>query len=339
MAELLDNFQSHIEALPYAAIILKQNNEIKCFNKKAQSYLGLKKKKHSGKDLVKIINDPVITEFLSSSNIPDKIAQGAQIISPYNEDLILTLSLLPYPDGARLLLAKNVSKTHRINKMRKDFVANVSHELRTPITVIKGYLETLLENTNEKDRFFIPIKSMQEQSQRMEKLVEDLLLLSKLESNFDKPNKAELINVSNMLRSLIKDSGYINNIKNHKMIVKIDDDLLIYGDESELQSAFSNIINNAIRYTPENGEIIIEWYKKNKFANFSVYDNGEGIESKHLHRLTERFYRVDKGRSRMEGGTGLGLSIVKHIMNRHNAELLIKSKPGKGNTFICQFVI
>ncbi len=337
MTNILDNYQVYIEAIPDAAILLTKNNEIECFNEKAQSYLGLKKKKHRGKVITRVIENPVLAEFLSAENAEEKIKKGTELASPYNKNLILSLLILPYPGGEKLLLARNISKTHRINKMRKDFVANVSHELRTPLTVIKGYLETLETLLHHDKTILLPVKTMQEQSKRMENLVRDLLQLSKLEANADKDVSKKLVPVPEMIKSMVKDAKLFSKEKKQQIEANIDDSLLITGNEDEIQSAFSNLISNAIRYTPVNGAIKINWGKKNNLICFSVRDNGEGIATKHLHRLTERFYRVDKGRSRSEGGTGLGLAIVKHVLNHHHARLEITSEIGKGSSFSCYF--
>jgi two-component system, OmpR family, phosphate regulon sensor histidine kinase PhoR len=333
----MDKFTSPFEAIPDAAIVLSSNNKIEFFNSRAQSFFALKKKKHLGKNILHIIEVPELAEFLSIGDVENKISKGIEISSPANKDLMLSLSILPCTNGTRLLLARNISKIHRINKMRKDFVANVSHELRTPLTVIKGYLEVLGERLADDETLLIPIQEMQQQSQRMENLVQDLLLLSKLEANADKEVNSDLIQIPLMIKSLIKDVKHLKKDKNIKITSEIDEELLITGNDYELQSAFSNLINNAIRYTPENGHVHIEWSKKSNIICFSVSDDGEGIATKHLHRLTERFYRVDKGRSRNEGGTGLGLAIVKHILNHHHASLEITSKVGKGSKFCCLF--
>ncbi|MCU7834244.1 MAG: phosphate regulon sensor histidine kinase PhoR [gamma proteobacterium symbiont of Taylorina sp.] len=333
----MNNFQAYIEAIPDAAVLLNEENKIIFFNRRAQSFFGLKKKKHLDRNILQIIDNPQLKNFLSSRDIEKKISRGIDIQSPANSSLFLSLSLLPCTNNTRFLLARNVSKIHRISKMRKDFVANVSHELRTPLTVIKGYLEVLEDRLIDDKTLLFPILEMQHQSQRMENLVQDLLMLSKLEANADKEVDTDLVQIPSIIKSLIKDVKHLRSNKNQEITSDIDNSLLIAGNEYELQSAFSNLINNAMRYTQENGNIHIEWVKKNKLICFSVSDNGEGIAKKHLHRLTERFYRVDKGRSRNEGGTGLGLAIVKHILNHHHASLEVTSTIGKGSKFCCLF--
>ncbi|MFK5893825.1 MAG: phosphate regulon sensor histidine kinase PhoR [Pseudomonadota bacterium] len=338
LINLLDNYRVFVEAIPDAAVILKQNNEIEWFNKNAQHYLGLKKKKHLGKNLSQILSQSTLEEFLTASYLDKNVEKGLELPSPVDKNRILSFRIVPYPKDFRLLLARDITKIHRIGKMRKDFIANVSHELRTPLTVISGYLETLEEHFTEDKTFLHPIQTMQQQSLRMENLVADLLLLSKLEANEDKHVGNKPIHIASMIEGIIIDAKLLNAEKNHKIETHIDQGLMIAGNQDELRSAFANLVSNAIRYTPKKGRIIIKWYQENNAVYFSVVDNGDGIAQKHLHRLTERFYRVDKGRSRSAGGTGLGLAIVKHILNHHNAVLEINSKVGKGTTFSCRFV-
>ena len=337
LINILDNYRVFVEAIPDAAVILKQNNGIEWFNKNAQHYLGLKKKKHSGKNIIQLINQPDFEEFLSDSYQDKNTDKTLELPSPIDSNRILSFRILPYPKGFQLLLARDISKIHKISKMRKDFIANVSHELRTPLTVISGYLETLEEHFINNERFLHPIQTMQQQSLRMENIVADLLLLSKLEANEDKKVGNKLIHISSMIEGIVNDAQLLNSEKNHKIKAHIDHTLMIAGNQDELRSAFSNLVNNAIRYTPKKGRIIINWYQEDNAICFSVVDNGDGIAHKHLPRLTERFYRADKGRSRSLGGTGLGLAIVKHILNHHNAVLDIESKEGKGSTFTCRF--
>ncbi|MFK5986082.1 MAG: phosphate regulon sensor histidine kinase PhoR [Pseudomonadota bacterium] len=334
---ILDNYRNFFDSIPDAALILNHSKnsiyKIEWFNKNASVYLGLKKKKHLGMDINQVIDHELFANFL----LGNERQQDLELPSPLDNNKMLSLNLLPYSDDLQILLVRDISKTYRINKVRKDFVANVSHELRTPLTVINGYLETLEEHYSEDPTLLYPIQSMRQQSKRMVNLVQDLLTLSNLESNSAKAVSTELVDVPAMVEMLSSEARLLNKQKNHKIKTFIDQGLMIQGNEKELQSAFSNLIANAIRYTPAGGEINIRWYQKKQSIYFSVEDNGEGIATKHCQRLTERFYRVDKGRSRNDGGTGLGLAIVKHILNHHHAELEISSKLGKGSTFTCKF--
>jgi two-component system phosphate regulon sensor histidine kinase PhoR len=220
--------------------------------------------------------------------------------------------------------------------MRRDFIANVSHELRTPLTVVGGFIETLSDMEGAvPDSIRSYFDMMQDQTTRMRRLIEDLLTLSHIESN-TQPPEDRLIEMLSLVNMLHNDAKALSNGK-HKISVEIDERLNLTGAVDELLSALGNLVSNAVRYTPEGGEIRISWQRRNKQAVFSVTDNGIGIEQQHIDRLTERFYRVDRSRSRETGGTGLGLSIVKHILTRHQARLEIKSTPGKGSTFSAIF--
>lgn len=226
----------------------------------------------------------------------------------------------------------------QLERIRKDFVANVSHELRTPLTVIRGYLESLIENnSNEIPSHKEILHQMLEHSIRMECIINDLLFLSRIESDDASINKQETVLVPKILKTLRSDAEKISGRKNHFIQLECDSTLMLHGFPEELKSLFSNIIVNAVKYTMENEKIIIKWYLKDSKATFSVSDTGIGIEKENIPKITERFFRVDKGRSRESGGTGLGLAIVKHILTRHQGELIIDSTLGKGSTFSCIF--
>jgi two-component system phosphate regulon sensor histidine kinase PhoR len=227
---------------------------------------------------------------------------------------------------------------HRLEQVRTDFVANVSHELRTPLTVVRGYLESLISQEGIDKKVLNKIYAqMLQQSLRMTEIIEDLLLLAHLESD-DHPLEEKEVLISTMLNALCLDAKTISGDKKHRIHLKADKKLYLYGAESELRSLFSNLIINAVKYTPEKGRIDIRWHQDEKGrALFSVKDTGIGIEQEHLPRLTERFYRVDKARSRERGGTGLGLAIVKHVLLRHDAKLEIDSRIGTGSVFTCIF--
>lgn len=230
---------------------------------------------------------------------------------------------------------KRLSEIERLNKMRQDFVANVSHELRTPLTVIHGYIDTLLsiyEKDPQLSQIFTQILG---QTQRMEAIVSDLLLLAKIE-NENPVAINKIVDAPNLIARILEDAQNLSN-GDHEFTTDIDPELMLLGDQHELRSAFSNIVVNAVKYTKPSGHIKISWYKKRNKAHFEVKDTGIGIPEKAIARVTERFYRVDKGRSRQSGGTGLGLAIVKHVLLRHQAELKINSVINEGSTFICVF--
>jgi len=236
-----------------------------------------------------------------------------------------------------MILIRDVTRLTQIEKMRKDFVANVSHELKTPLTVINGYLEMLPENGDMPAPMMKKaISEMRSQSVRMQSLIEELLVLSRIEASTERTFE-KLVNVPQLLWQIQVEAEALNRDKKHKIFFDISPILYVYGIESELRSAFSNLIFNAINYTPNGGVIEIKWALENNQVKFSVKDNGYGIAPVHIERLTERFYRVDKARSRTTGGSGLGLSIVKHVLSHHNSVLNIQSRVGKGSTFSCRF--
>jgi len=230
-------------------------------------------------------------------------------------------------------------KTHikHLERVRTDFIANVSHELRTPLTVIHGYLEALMkENSDDTKPFKKIYTQMYQHSIRMERMIDDLLFLSRLE-NENITDFKKNIDISKILQLLYADAKIISGDKNQTIHLKISSNVYLDGSEEELKSLFSNLITNAIKYTPNEGNIKIEWFAKNDCGIFKVSDNGIGIAKEHIPRVTERFYRVDKSRSRENGGTGLGLAIVKHVLANHKGNIFIESEPGKGSIFTCVF--
>jgi two-component system phosphate regulon sensor histidine kinase PhoR len=233
-------------------------------------------------------------------------------------------------------MSRDITRLEGVETMRRDFVANVSHELRSPLTVLCGFLETLVDTPKlDSDLVRRSLNLMQDQAQRMQRLVEDLLTLSRLESA-QNPVREERIDVPSLVRALHQDAVALSAGRHHVQLQMESADW-IHGSEDELRSAFGNLISNAIRYTPQGGEIRLRWLRQNGEPRFVVEDNGIGIDSQHIPRLTERFYRIDRGRSRETGGTGLGLAIVKHVMSRHQGQLEITSEPGRGSRFSAVF--
>jgi two-component system phosphate regulon sensor histidine kinase PhoR len=260
-----------------------------------------------------------------------------ELISPVNDRMHLQFHITQYGNGEHLMLVRDITRMHQLEQMRKDFIANVSHELRTPLTVIAGYLETLLDNVDDVNpRWLRALQQMQQQGGRMQNLLNDLLLLAKLEAT-DYPSDNQPVAVDLLLLSIKGDAQALSNERNHRISLDADHNIRLKGSEAELRSAFSNLVFNAVKYTPDNGEIRVRWWADEHGAHLSVQDSGIGIDAKHLPRLTERFYRVDSSRASNTGGTGLGLAIVKHVLLRHRARLDISSVPGKGSTFTCHF--
>ena len=257
--------------------------------------------------------------------------------SPVDDNINLEMRIVPYGKGKRLLQARDISRLQQLETVRRDFVANVSHEMRTPLTVIHGYLEAMGEyKGGELAAWQQVINQMQQQTNRMQRTVEDLLLLSRLENN-EQTTGQETVDVVRLLQDIVSESRDLSRDA-HRIELQATRSLRLYGNPNELDSAFSNLVFNAVRYTPAGGSIDLRWWHSEEDGPcFSVSDTGIGIAAQHIPRLTERFYRVDVGRSRRSGGTGLGLAIVKHVLVRHGGHLKIESEPGRGSTFTCCF--
>lgn len=333
LADIVNRFQKATSALPDATVVLSTGGEIEWFNESAEKLLGLHSPSDIGQRIDNLIRNPDFSTFLIN---PDQTS-AIEIPSHLNESVVLNIRLIPYGKKQRLLVARDISQRQRLERMRSDFVANVSHELRTPLTVINGYLETMQDDDDEGlEPWRYSIESMQQQTHRMRHLVDELLQLSKLEGERNSANE-QVVDIPAMLAAIRKGAEQLAAEKKLSLYLKCDDNLKLVGTERELYSAFSNLVSNAVRYTTENGEITLRWYADSKGAHFEVTDTGIGIAPKYIPRLTERFYRVDVGRSRDSGGTGLGLAIVKHVLNRHDAVLQIESTLGIGSTFSCTF--
>jgi len=334
LSGFLKRFQEAATALPDAIVIIDEEDKIEWANDKALEYIGIRWPQDTNQRISNLIRYPELMAFLV-----DREKQSGQkrleIVAPANPQLRLEIRIAPYGENQRLLVARNITQSHRINQMRSDFIANASHELRTPLTVIAGYLEAFEADDNDSVKS-VHFKQMRKQTDRMRRLIEDLLKLASLESEAE-PKQTEDLNVTDMIRIISTEARTLSGILAHKISIDSDTGLWLRGNDKELYSAFSNLIFNAVQYSPEQGEIRIRWYRDDTGAHFEVSDSGEGIAPEHLSRLTERFYRVDAGRSREQGGTGLGLAIVKHVLARHKAELEIESKPGKGTSFRCNF--
>ncbi|MGJ8682133.1 phosphate regulon sensor histidine kinase PhoR [Paraglaciecola sp.] len=333
LGEIIHRFREGTEAFPDAAIVLDASSKITWCNRLARIELGIRWPEDTGLNIELCIRDNQFTEFLQQQQFDLPI----EIQSPINPTKVLEIRAVPYGSEQLMLLVRDVTRLTQIENMRKDFVANVSHELKTPLTVINGYLEMIPEDGSMPQSMMCKAMSeMRSQSFRMQSLIEDLLALSRIEASAERAFE-KLVNVPSILWQIQAEAEALNKEKQHKIFFDISPILYVYGIETELRSAFSNLIFNAINYTPDQGVIQVMWGFEGQQAKFSVKDNGEGIAADHLERLTERFYRVDKARSRTTGGSGLGLSIVKHVLSHHNSELVINSTVGKGAEFSCRF--
>ncbi len=330
---LLNRYQETAAVLPDATVVLGPRGECEWWNDAATRLFGLHSPQDVGQRIDNLVRFPAFTQYLASGKYTEKV----NIPSPINGQILLTIRIVPYGRNQRLLVARDVTQIERLEEIRRDFVANVSHELRTPLTVISGFLEALLDTEEALDENWQrPLLQMQEQARRMQRIVDDLLLLARLEGHGDKL-RSESVDVPRLLAALREDAVALSGTKAHRISLEADTGLWLRGNEDELRSAFSNLVYNAVQYTPAGGDIVIRWFADDTGAHLTVQDSGAGIAAHHLPRLTERFYRVDIGRSRERGGTGLGLAIVKHALQRHDAQLAVASELGKGSVFSCDF--
>ncbi len=333
LVNLLNRFRESTNAMPDGAVVLSPEGEIEWWNDAAEHLLGLNYPKDVGQRVTNLVRHPDFIAYVRAGEYTDNV----EIVSPLDESRYLSLYIVAYGKNQQLLMVRDITIVRRLEQMRGDFVANVSHELRTPLTVINGYLETMNDSDDECTRQWQrSLQLMQQQALRMQNIVEDLLLLSRLEYGKDR-NKYEPVAVPEMLASLCEEAALLSGDKKHHIDMDCDQSVYLRGNTKELESAFSNLVSNAVRYTPAGGSIHLRWYIDDKGAHYEVHDTGVGIPAQHIPRLTERFYRVDVARSREQGGTGLGLAIVKHVLKRHDAELRIESEVGKGSVFACDF--
>jgi two-component system phosphate regulon sensor histidine kinase PhoR len=331
LVQLFRELRRSTAALPDGVIILSSAHEIVWFNRQAARLLGLRRPIDIGLRIDNLIRTPEFVHYLHG----DDFAMPLIIRPPVQAELHLALQVVPYGAGQSLLLARDVTRQMRLEAMRKDFVANASHELRTPLTVISGYLDTLADDPSIDKAWAGPIRDMRAQAQRMNAIITDLLELSRLEST-DGEAPREPIDVPRMLERLHRDALAKGDRPRHVSLDLESDDGL-FGAAHEIESAFTNLLVNGLKYTLPDGMVRMRWRSDEDGAHFSVIDTGIGIPSEHIPRLTERFYRVDAGRSRGEGGSGLGLAIVKHALQRHGGWLDVESIEGKGSTFTCHF--
>lgn len=333
LKDIIIRFQQSSSALTDAFVIIDSHNNLEWWNLSADRLLGLKASADRGKPVINLLRDPRFIRYFRKGNYDDPL----QLPSPVLNDTVLQYQITEFGFGDRLLVARDITQLVRLEQTRQDFVANASHELRTPLTVIRGYLETFLDQELPKP-LTRAMNQMQTQASRMESLVSDLLFLSRLEASQHILDESPVY-IKEMLSSIQQDALVLARAqgKEHNISLSIDSEYDLLGQAQELHSVFSNLIFNAVRYSPLKGKIDIKWTVNQEGGHFSVQDNGLGIESIHLSRLTERFYRVDEGRSSSTGGTGLGLAIVKHALYRHGAQLTIESQFGKGSLFSCHF--
>ena len=333
LTSILDRFQKSTRALPYATIVLNKSDEIEWFNPAARLMFNLNSGMDVGQRIDNLIRQPKFVSYLLKKDFKKPLKfllQQKQLI----------LSITPYGDGQFLISARDITSLSQLDDMRRDFISNASHELRTPLTVMTGYIEFLQHNADQQLR--VPLDKIQQQTVRMNKIITELIDLAKLESAAA-VDYTNVIDINALLNDVYHEAVALDQHR-HNIELLIENEApdnrpssQLNGSYEELRMAFSNLLTNAIRYTPEGEGIKLFATSHDAGMTVGVKDEGVGINHEHIPRLTERFYRVDEGRSREQGGTGLGLAIVKHVLDRHNASLHILSEPGKGSTFCCEF--
>lgn len=330
---LINRIQESTNALKDGVIMTNHHGKMDWWNESACQMLGFRKESDRGQLIYNLLRTPEFKPYFLSKQYREPL----NILSPINHNQQLQVQITLFGEEDRLIMVQDISRLVRLEKMRADFVSNVSHELRTPLTVITGYLETLLDYAGElPTRWQRPINQMQLQSKRMAALVTDLLLLSRIE-NQGGELELETIDVRHLLEAICHDARSLSAEKKHDIKLLIESDSVLVGNRTQLQSAFSNLLLNAVKYTPAGGQVEVRWFLREGAPHFSVKDSGTGIDPIHIPRLTERFYRADSSRAPNTGGTGLGLAIVKHVLINHNATLQISSQVGKGSCFTCRF--
>ena len=329
-AQLLREVRKSTNAMPDGAVVLDANNEIVACNRAAKGLAGLKRKKDKGQRIDNMLRDPKLIGLIDSGDFQ----QDVEIPSPVKDGDWINCRVVPYGAEQKLLLLRDVTERIRLSKMRRDFVANASHELRSPLTVISGYLDALSDAGDLPADWAKPVTQMRSQSLRMKQILTEMLELSQLEGA-GSASRDENIDVVQLLNNVRIDFDRPADAAEIK--VNVESSATLLGRKAEIESVIVNLLSNALRYTPQSGEINLTWRSSSDGAELIVTDTGDGIDPEHIPRLTERFFRVDRGRSRGEGGIGLGLAIVKHVLIRHDAELEIKSEPGSGSEFRCVF--
>jgi two-component system phosphate regulon sensor histidine kinase PhoR len=322
-------FIQAIQASPNGVIMLNENDQIEWCNAVAEDHFGIKARRDAMQRITHILRKPAFVQYIMRQNYREPVRLTNMGLF---EQYALDVQIFPYGDKQKLVLSQDISQIEKTDAMRRDFVANVSHELKTPLTVMSGFLETVQEldlDKHEREKY---LDLIAHQTVRMKSLVDDLLTLAKLEGN-PEPPVSQVVDIQSIMQRLSLDAEGLSQGR-HTIKMQCLTTANILGDELEIYSAFSNLVSNAIRYTPEGGSITLSWNSVSDWgAEFSVTDTGPGIAEEHIPRLTERFYRVDRSRSRDTGGTGLGLAIVKHVASRHQGELKVKSELGKGSVF------
>jgi len=329
----LERFESGAEAMPEGVVVLDGDNRIEWANARAERHLGIDGRRDRGAPIVNLVRQPAFVQYLAGGETGEPLV----LQSAREAALTLSLQIVPFGVEEKLLMSRDITRLEAVARVRRDFIANVSHELKTPLTVLSGFIETLAEVPLDEAQRKRCLALMGDQAQSMQRLVDDLLTLSTLESD-ESPLRETEFAIVPLLLALSANAKALSGGR-HEIALTINDAATVRGSRDELASAFGNLISNAVRYTPDGGRIALDWRVSATGGEFSVTDTGIGIGAEDIPRLTERFYRVDHSRSRATGGTGLGLAIVKHVLMRHQAELGIESEPGRGSRFTARLPI
>ncbi len=325
-------FIQAIQASPNGVAMLDDHDQIEWCNGISEVHFGLDAKRDLRQHITHLVRQPEFVRYLNSHHYDQMLIMRGM---GEKRQHVLSVQVFPYGDNRKLVLSQDITELERTDAMRRDFVANVSHELKTPLTVLSGFLETMRELPLAEPERARYLELMEQQAGRMRHIVSDLLVLATLEGEGRLPSD-QMVDMRAVLVHVREDAENLSGGQ-HQISADLDDSLSVNGSETEILSALGNLVTNAVRYTPNGGKIHLDWHEKGGCAVFSVTDSGFGIPAADIPRLTERFYRVDRSRSRDTGGTGLGLAIVKHVLQRHDAQLEVRSEEGRGSTFTVRF--
>lgn len=326
--EVMREVRKSTNALPDGVLILSRDNEIQRYNAAARLLLGLRRRRDQGQRVDHLVRHPDFVKYIGVADYSLPVI----IPSPVRDDGWLSLRIVPYSEDSRLLTVRDITERTRLGRMRRDFVANASHELRTPLTVVSGYLDAMRDDPELAQEWGRPLEEMGLQAQRMRQMLDELLELSRLEASATAPSDKVVD-----MPAVVRESAALFENDIDRIRVDIESTAGVLGEHGELVSVVSNLVGNALRYGGEDEPVTVRWYTSDYGATLAVEDRGEGIAPEDIPRLTERFYRVNRGRGRDSGGVGLGLAIVKHALARHDATLEIESELGEGSRFLCRF--
>ncbi|KZZ57294.1 PAS domain-containing sensor histidine kinase [Oleiphilus sp. HI0125] len=332
LSKMIKRVRNSANALKDAVVMTNEMGQMDWWNEAATRLFGFDDDKDQAQLVTNLVRDPEFKAYFDAKKYDDAL----EITSPTDPNLIIRIHITLFGKQERLILAQDVTRLHHLEQMRRDFVSNVSHELRTPLTVIRGYLETLIDSEEAPEKWHRALMSMEGQTNRLEAIINDLLVLEKFEAQ-DRVHAEKEVLIVPLLESVLHDAELFSADNEHQISLDIVSNANIFGVENQLRSAISNIVFNAVKYTPAKGSVVIRWWQDHGGCHLSVTDTGCGFDPIHIPRLTERFYRADPSRNSNTGGSGLGLAIVKHVLINHGANLEVQSGIDQGSTFTCHF--